>query len=1245
MHSLWANFKYYWQINLTVVLCTAVATGVLSGALIVGDSMRGSLKDITLERLGRIQHAVFLDDFFDPQLLNVVDKHPAIVLSGTIVVPSTQTRASKVNIYGVEDSFFTLWDDSTPPNWNQSPNKAFPDVIINETLQKELKVEIGDSILVNLPNIGQIHPEFLLGNSDITDVVESIRLVVSEIIPTENVGRFGLNAHQSLPLNTYVPLQVLQSKLSQPEKVNALFTTDPNPITPEQLQLSIEGLGLKFNTFDNHIDLQSQQYLIDPVISDVALQVASDNNIPILPSLTYLANTISSVSNGPDVDDIRQIPYSTILAVPLEEGDFADFVSEHSTEEQLSVYTESLSQQRKDIKAKTSVWVKNIQARSKNIIDGIESIKSAIAQQADNPEFREELSKRRNLRTELDKEISEFNAIIQINDIYLNTWTAEDLQVKIGDRIRITYYGVTNREEFVQETRNFMLKGIVPIEGLAEDTNLIPRFPSIHETDRIMDWDPPFPFDYSLIRDEDEEYWDKYKTTAKAFISLETGQKLWKNRFGNLTSIRMAAIAGNDIHFTQRLFESELLKKLHPEQVGFNFIPLRMDGLNSSKGSSDFGMLFSSMSGFIIIAVAMLVGMVFRMGVEQRTREIGILQTLGYTITKIRRRFLSEGILIACAGSLLGCLLAVGYAKLMIYGLHSWWLPAIGTPFMKLHVNFLSILIGSIISLCVVVWTIYRTVRKMRNISTVSLIGGQSDYEESLISSKSKGIKKSRNRPMYFIVLGSGIIFGILQGGSILTGDWNTVFGSLLISGLVILLFCLLLRSNPELEDLFSWVDITWMLMSFYVGVSVALLVSFILLIQGITIGMNLMENPVIKFIFLTLSVLSLGQIIVSKWLNSQNISPKMSRLHFFLKNAARQPARSNSCIMTIGLACCIIVAVGVNRHDGVPKSEYAFVAESSLPIHHNLHTYEGRKILNFSEEDSAILAESEILSFRVLPGEDVSCLNLYQPRKPQILGASDAMMSADLWNKLTFSDEGEGKIPAIGDNNSLQWILHHNPDEDFLIQDEFGKTLRLKIATVENSLFQSQLIISESDFINYFPSQSGYQYFLIKTPSEFQSETVQILETTLGDFGLDVTSAPERLASFRAVQNTYISTFQSLGGMGILLGTFGLALVMLRNIIERRGELATLRSFGFRRKLLTRMLLFESCFLLGVGMLIGIVSSLIGVLGSQGKFPSFPWISLTITLLLIFVFGIIANVLAVALALRSPLLSTLKSE
>ena len=755
--------------------------------------------------------------------------------------------------------------------------------------------------------------------------------------------------------------------------------------------------------------------------------------------------------------------------------------------------------------------------------------------------------------------------------------------MKVGDEIVITYYSVSAEEVYITETAFFRLKGILPIEGIAADRDIIPEFPGIHDTADMSEWESPFPIDYTLVREQDEAYWDEYGATPKAFIPLEIGKGLWKNRFGDLTTIRMEAAPDQDIQATRALFETEFLKRIQPEQVGFQFLPLQADGLQASAGATDFGVLFGSLSGFIIIAVALLVAMLFRVGVEQRSREIGVLQAVGYPLVKIRRRFLYEGATVAGIGSLLGCLLAVGYAELMIFGLQTWWLPAIGTPFMELHVNPMSLLSGVLIALAVVMISIRLTVQQLGQTSTTALLAGETDFTELTLKQQTKQTEFS-SRLAIVKKVGTTLVAVLIAFFLFFDGWFIDTFG-------------------------------TWIV------------------------------DPIIDFLLLTSTIIGVGWNAFSRWLKSQRVPRRLNRIRFALKNAARQPGRSKTCVTTISLACCIVVAVGANRHDAPPETEYAFVAESALPLHHSLNTPDGRFELGFSEKASELLSASEIFPFRVLPGEDVSCLNLYQPQKPQILGASDAMLDEYPWSQIRVVQPEGGKAAAIGDEKSLRWILHHNPDDDFLIQDEFGKPLSLHLHTVENSLFQSQLIISESNFTKYFPSQSGYQFFLIKTPPALREETAQVLEKTLGDYGFDLTSASARLASYRAVENTYISTFQSLGGLGVLLGTLGLALILFRNIIERRGELATLRAFGFRRQLLSRMLFLESCFLLAVGMLIGIVAGLVAILGSQGHLPSFPWVSLTITLLFIFGFGIIANAIAVAVALRSPLLSTLKSE
>ena len=1223
----WNSLKHFWQIHLTVALCTAVATGVLAGALIVGDSVRGSLRSLTTERLGAIQHVLLADHFFQPDLLQRENKVPAILLNGTIVAPQTQTRASKVNIAGVTDDFFTFWQEDTAPNLNKAPEQPFNAIVINDALQNELNVQIGDTLLVNMSQAADIHPEFLLGERDAANAIQSLRLVISDIMPTKNAGRFSLQAHQSLPFNAFIALPVLQKALGQTDKVNAVFTADTDAISAAELLLTLDALGLRIKTHENYFDLQSQQYLLKPLLSETALTVATENRIPTLPTLTYLANTITA--------NDKSIPYSTIVALPIDEGEFAKLLNMHTTEAQQLAYEQSQEQ---------ILLIDDDITELRRIEKEYSRLEKERPESGTTPRHKKQLA-------ELKEVVAALGAMLTRSrrggDIVLNTWVTDDLGAKVGDRIAITYYSVSAEEEYNTENVVFRLKGILPIEGLAADRDIIPEFPGIHDTADMSEWESPFPIDYALVRDKDEAYWDEYKATPKAFVPLEIGKRLWQNRFGDLTTIRMRAAPDTDIQGTQVLFETEFLKRIQPEQVGFQFLSPQAEGLQASKGATDFGMLFSSLSIFIILGVAWLVEMFFRIGVEQRSREIGLLQAVGYPLTKIRRRFLYEGATIAGIGSLLGCLLAVGYAQLMIYGLQTWWLPAIGTPFIEFHVSFWSLLIGVLVTLLVIMNTIRGTVARIGRAATASLLAGVTDFDEAKVKPKSQKANVPSRWAARIPALILGIGFGIFAGRTFFTDGWSGIVILVVIAAIVIFSVQIGFRIGPHPNLTPQYMKSFTLFGS--IGIGVGLVISpftFIPWIHDIvTTVTGGFEHPIFHFLMLTLSILGIGWFVFDRWLSSQNVPNKLTRTRFALKNAARQPGRSKTCVTTISLACCIIVAVGANRHDAPPETEYAFVAESALPLHHSLNTPDGRFELGFSEKASELLSASEITPFRVLPGEDVSCLNLYQPQKPQILGMSDNALDVYPWNTLKVEGSHANMIVALGDAKSLRWILHHDPKENFLIQDEFGKSLYLHLHTLENSLFQSQLILSESNFTKYFPSQSGYQFFLIKTPPALRQETAQVLEKTLGDYGFDLTSASARLASYRAVENTYISTFQSLGGLGVLLGTFGLALILFRNIIERRGELATLRAFGFRRQLLSRMLFLESCFLLAVGMLIGIIAGLVAILGSQGHLPSFPWVSLTITLLFIFSFGIIANAIAVAVALRSPLLSTLKSE
>ena len=986
MHRFfWNALKHFWQIHLTVALCTAVATGVLAGALLVGDSVRGSLRSLTTERLGTIQHALLADHFFQPNILDRQNTVPAILLNGTVVAPQAQTRASKVNVLGITEDFFTFWAGDPAPNLNKTPTQSFNAIVINAALQSELNVQIGDMLLVNVAQVADIHPEFLLGERDAAEAIQSLRLVISDIVPTKNAGRFNLRAHQNLPFNAFIALPTLQKALGQVDQVNALFTAETTPISSDQLTLTLDALDLKVQVHDNHFDLQSRQYLLKPVLSENALTVATENGISTLPTLTYLANTISA--------NDKTVPYSTIVAFPTDEGEILAF-NRHTTEAAQLAYVQAHNQKRKQIESERIEAHRKLDAEINKIKIEVSRLEKIKQTQGGTPEYKRRVAEVKARLAEVERALDAIGDHAELGEIVLNTWTAGDLGVKVGDEISITYYSVGADEEYNIETASFLLKGIVPIEGIAADRGIIPEFPGIHDTADMSEWESPFPVDYTLIRSQDETYWDEYGPTPKAFISLETGKRLWQNRFGDLTTIRMKGPQGSEVQATRTLFETEFLKKVQPEQIGFQFLALQTEGLQAATGATDFGMLFSSLSILIILAVAWLVELFFRIGVEQRSREIGILQAVGYPLAKIRRRFFFEGGSVAGIGTLLGCLLAIGYAQLMLFGLKTWWLPAIGTPFIAFHASLWSLLIGVCVTMVVMLNAIRVAVARIGRASTATLLAGGTDFDDAGVKPKSQETKTAGGLVSKITFLGLGIWAGILGGSNLVEEGWGGLVALIFLSAIVLFFIGYgLRRAIDKGEGIYAHLTVKQansFILLCAIGIVIGTVIAYFPLVQWIRETVfSWFEHPVVQFLFSTLSILGVGWLAFSRWLTSENVPKRFSRMRFAIKNAARQPQRSKISVTTVSLACCIIVAVGANRHDAPPETEYAFVAESALPVHHSLRTSEGRFELSFSDAASELISASEVIPFRVLPGEDVSCLNLYQPQKPQILGAS----------------------------------------------------------------------------------------------------------------------------------------------------------------------------------------------------------------------------------------------------------------
>jgi putative ABC transport system permease protein len=237
--------------------------------------------------------------------------------------------------------------------------------------------------------------------------------------------------------------------------------------------------------------------------------------------------------------------------------------------------------------------------------------------------------------------------------------------------------------------------------------------------------------------------------------------------------------------------------------------------------------------------------------------------------------------------------------------------------------------------------------------------------------------------------------------------------------------------------------------------------------------------------------------------------------------------------------------------------------------------------------------------------------------------------------------------LPAVCDFQSLTWALGKKVGDTIPLTAESGVVREVRIAgAVANSILQGSILISEADFLDLYPSESGYREFLIDAPLDRAAEVAGRLSAALQDEGFEAAPAVQRLAEFNAVQNTYLATFQALGALGLLLGSLGLGIVVLRNMLERRPELALLRALGFSRSQVGWLILGEHTWLLVLGLSAGVVAALAAVapvLAAAGT--PLPWAAVGAALLALAVCGLSSALLATWAMLRAPLLPALRNE
>ena len=764
------------------------------------------------------------------------------------------------------------------------------------------------------------------------------------------------------------------------------------------------------------------------------------------------------------------------------------------------------------------------------------------------------------------------------NEIIINQWTAEDLNVRPGDTINMAYFEIGPLRQLEELTVGLVLKEIVPIEGKWADGALMPHLPGLSDAGHCREWEAGVPIELGKIREKDEAYWEEYKGIPKAFISPALAQKLWANRFGNYTAIRIPAS-----NFSEEDFRQLFNDNIQSSDIGFAIQAVRDDGLQAARGGVDFSQLFLGLSFFLLVAAIILTTLLFKLNLENRGKQIGTLLQLGFRKNQITRIILTESLWIAISGILLGLLLAVAYTKVVFSFLNTLWWDIVRTNVLFIRIETSTLVIGSLVSLAVVMVAILLPVKRFLNQQVADL------HRQDTTTQKPWLLKLKKAGAYGFPLLALIILLWQLLDGGAQNPSFFFLSGGLLLPGLLLWVDQWLSHRSASVSSEFTLKGLSSSNLSRNYGRSLTVIILFAL-------G--------------TFLVVSTGANRQDMFSGAGNKTSGAGGFHFFAETTVPVLFDMNDSArrITEGLPD-EFTAVQFHRVEGDDASCL------------NLNRISNPAILGVDPEQ--MVERFSFVTFTNELDKNNPWLSLENSLDGGVVPAI-ADQTVIQW----------GLGMKVGDT-----LMYQNETGDTL-------KLKL-IGGIAPSIFQGYIIIANSHFLSHYPTHSGSSVFLIDSQNGEPEETGNELQRIMRDYGWEMTPAPKRLAEFYSVTNTYLSIFLALGALGLALGTIGLALVLARSVIERRRELAILQAVGFLKRTITLMLIQEYGRLLATGVGIGFFAAVVATLPalfSEHTDISFSTISLLVILILINGFIWIYG-LAVLMVKPTQLVGALRDE
>lgn len=775
------------------------------------------------------------------------------------------------------------------------------------------------------------------------------------------------------------------------------------------------------------------------------------------------------------------------------------------------------------------------------------------------------------------------------NEIMVNRWLADQLELKTGQSLKISYFELLPSNHLQERNTEFIVSGILEMDKVLPEKILTPRFPGLTDVDTCADWNIGMPMNEEALKDKNnEDYWKLYGQTPKALVTLQAGRKLWGSRFGSVTALRFTGTETEEL-------SRKTTTTLTPSDLGYFFQPVRQQALTAVSQAMDLGQLFMGMSFFLIISSLMLTSFLFGLTIQQRSHETGMMMALGFGPASLRNIMIAEGGIIAFTGAAAGSACALFYTRLLIWALGNCWQGAVAGSSIQFHAGWTSPVYGTLATFLCALTVMFFSLRKQLRLSAREQLAGGSDNSHGY----SPKWKTLVIRLISNLALSAAIVIVVVSSRSGLEHSVNAFFGA----GALLLLASLgfsrvwldgLDRKAPQLSML-----------------SVALRNA------GRQKGRSL---AVISLLacgsFMVFAVSSMKENITAdadkRWSGTGGFEYfAESTLPIYADLNTEQGRKDYG--LDSKLLSDVFDVLNIKVHDGDDSSCF------------NLNRAVTPRILGI---DPATLSQMKafVPEKADKPFWELLESNLPDGSVPAIVGDSDTAM----WGLQKKADIQNGDV--------------------LIYRDEFGQQFKVKLIAMlpmRLSVLQGNILIANSQFTKHFPSESGYRMFLIDIKTGTGTgEIREYLSSKLERSGFDMSPTSSRLKEFYSVESAYLSMFLVLGGFGLLLGTVGMGTVVWRNAVERRSDFALLQSLGFSRKQIRSMIIMEHSALLAVGLAAGLVSSILAI-APQMLMPGteIPYAVMAVLAISISICGLLFTAAAAEMAIRGPIIASLRNE